>query len=357
MAVYFRHSSAGIVYTRNATEAREAGARRRQRRKQAAAEAVAVEAAEPIDQPGFVESAVAASDPHTADGALPPLRIVAKDCGAGFFALLLYAVNQLIWAEGEAKGRKSRVEFGRRCQDGRPNRYYDAAKGPNVWEYYFEPVSDAGPAANELVLDAKQQFHLHHMAPESVQTYPHGVHRHLKVPKWVYDEAWHLQVTGRRRRHIHLLLVGHHHHLHLTSSASPSCSADAIAGVAHSDRARPHPPCHPSQSRRLLCHRHPGALDFLPAPRAHGGGARGGRGGGRRRHASFARGARPRDRQDSERRRSDHQAGGVRFGRHRLSARPNDPVSPAASRPTPRSCDYSGTLRSLQSGERCTPPA
>ena len=114
----------------------EAGARRRQRRKQAAAEAAA-EAAEPIDQQGFVESAVAASDPHTADEALPPLRIVAKDCGAGFFALLLYAVNQLIWAEGEAKGRKSRVEFGRRCQDGRPNRYYDGAKGPNVWEYYF----------------------------------------------------------------------------------------------------------------------------------------------------------------------------------------------------------------------------
>ena len=91
MAVYFRHSSAGIVYTRNATEAREAGARRRQRRKQAAAEAAA-EAAEPIDQPGFVESAVAASDPHTADGALPPLRIVAKDCGAGFFALLLWVL-------------------------------------------------------------------------------------------------------------------------------------------------------------------------------------------------------------------------------------------------------------------------
>ena len=142
---------------------------------------------------------------------LPPLRIVAKDCGAGFFALLLYAVNQLIWAEGEAKGRKSRVEFGRRCQDGRPNRYYDGAKGPNVWEYYFEPVSDAGPAGNELVLDAKQQFHLHHMAPESVQTYPHGVHRHLKVPNWVYDEAWHLQVTDRRGTH---LLVDHHHLTH-----------------------------------------------------------------------------------------------------------------------------------------------
>ena len=27
------------------------------------------------------------------------LRVTAKDCGAGFFALALYAINQIIWAD------------------------------------------------------------------------------------------------------------------------------------------------------------------------------------------------------------------------------------------------------------------
>ena len=52
------------------------------------------------------------------------LRVTAKDCGAGFFALMVYAVNQLIWADHH--GYAAYVDFGQRCRNGRLNRYYDA---------------------------------------------------------------------------------------------------------------------------------------------------------------------------------------------------------------------------------------
>ena len=59
------------------------------------------------------------------------LRIVPKDCGAGFFALVLYALNQLIWAD--ENGYIAHVLFGPTCPDGRPNRYFDKTRGPNMW--------------------------------------------------------------------------------------------------------------------------------------------------------------------------------------------------------------------------------
>ena len=96
------------------------------------------------------------------------LRVTAKDCGAGFFALMIYAVNQIIWAE--ANGYASVVDFGKRCRDNRINRYYDATHGSNVWEYYFHPVTAgviAGP--NSMQLTPKQLFNLHHMSMDSVQ--------------------------------------------------------------------------------------------------------------------------------------------------------------------------------------------
>lgn len=127
---------------------------------------------------------------------LPVLRVTAKDCGAGFFALMIYAINQIIWAE--KNGYVSVVDFGERCRDHRLNRYYDAAHGPNVWEYYFHPIS-AGAIASptSFQLTTKQLFNLHHISPDSVQTYPHGVHRALKVPKWRYSEVWHRTMRSR----------------------------------------------------------------------------------------------------------------------------------------------------------------
>ena len=135
------------------------------------------------------------------------LRVTAKDCGAGFFALMIYAMNQIIWAD--ANGYASYIHFGKRCRDGRPNRYYDEARGPNMWDYYFSPVSHGVVSTPvDLQLTGKQLFHLHHTSTASVQTYPHGVHRHLKLPRWRYHEPWHRMMRERAstllRQRVHL---------------------------------------------------------------------------------------------------------------------------------------------------------
>ena len=127
------------------------------------------------------------------------LRIVPKDCGAGFFALVLYALNQMIWADDH--GYLSHVQFGATCPDGRPNRYYDERYGPNIWEYFFRPVWESvRPQPEDLQLSGKVLFNMHHLATESIQTYPHGVHRHLKIPRWRYDEAWHAEMRTKANR-------------------------------------------------------------------------------------------------------------------------------------------------------------
>ena len=131
-------------------------------------------------------------------GMQPVLRVTAKDCGAGFFALLLYALNQIIWAEDN--GYAPHVFFGAHCRDGRLNRYYSAERGDNMWEYYFMPASSARTTSTSFQLSQKQLFGLHHLATASIQTYPHGVHRNLKVPRWRYDEGWHrrMRITANR---------------------------------------------------------------------------------------------------------------------------------------------------------------
>lgn len=126
------------------------------------------------------------------------LRVTAKDCGAGFFALMLYALNQIIWAE--RRGHTPYVSFGARCRDGRLNRYYEGGRGSNMWEYYFEQVSAAVSTERDMILSQRQLFSLHHLSVESIQTYPHGVHRKLKLPVWRYDEQWHWRMRSEASR-------------------------------------------------------------------------------------------------------------------------------------------------------------
>ena len=126
------------------------------------------------------------------------LRVTAKDCGAGFFALALYAINQIIWAEDH--GYAPHVYFGERCRDGRLNRYYSADRGDNMWEYYFYPVSNTTSTSSSFQLTSRELFRLHHTSRASVQTYPHGVHRGLKLPHWRYDEIWHRQMRFTANR-------------------------------------------------------------------------------------------------------------------------------------------------------------
>ncbi|KAL1500464.1 hypothetical protein AB1Y20_013121 [Prymnesium parvum] len=136
--------------------------------------------------------------PHAATPQLHLLRVTAKDCGAGFFALALYAVNQIIWAEEH--GFTPHVFFGERCRDGRPNRYFSAARGANMWEYYFYPSSHLVSTPSDFQLPPKELFRLHHLSKASVQTYPHGVYRSMKTPHWRYDDDWHWHMRRKAYR-------------------------------------------------------------------------------------------------------------------------------------------------------------
>ena len=137
--------------------------------------------------PAARASATTRSDAHAAAlASLPALRVTAKDCGAGFFALLVYAMNQIIWAE--ANGYAPVVLFGERCRDGRLNRYYDAARGPNMWDYFFHPAAPGMVArSSDTQLSLKHLFNLHHLSTASSpqRTAPdrpqHHHHQQLRV--------------------------------------------------------------------------------------------------------------------------------------------------------------------------------
>ena len=112
------------------------------------------------------------------------LMIRVNHCNAGFFAQVQFALNQLRYAE--RKGLIPVVDFGPDSVDG-PNAYYEAAAGPNVWEYYFEPIGGLTPAAARdeagrsgrrvLALKYWEQWRLHRDEPRSVFTYPYGYYR------------------------------------------------------------------------------------------------------------------------------------------------------------------------------------
>ncbi|KAL1515441.1 hypothetical protein AB1Y20_002067 [Prymnesium parvum] len=132
------------------------------------------------------------------------LRIVANHGSAGFFAYMLFVVNQLLFAD--KLGLAPVVELGRCTVNGHDhfasggaNLYYDERRGPNVWEYYFEPVTPvervAAQMAGALTLPSKTLWWLHHQAKGSVYAHYYGRYAHKRR----YDERWHLRM--RRRAH------------------------------------------------------------------------------------------------------------------------------------------------------------
>ncbi len=155
------------------------------------------DASERTAQPASASAATAAAVAATAGSAngTAAIRAVAKDCGAGFFAQVLYILNQVIYAE--ERGLRTVAHLPRTCLDRRPNRYFDQARGENVWEYYFEPLQPQPTLPASRVLDRKLLYELHHNARSSVFTYPHGIHRAMKAPKWRYDEAWYRTMRAR----------------------------------------------------------------------------------------------------------------------------------------------------------------
>ena len=112
----------------------------------------------------------------------PVLRIVMNHGTAGFFAYVLFAINQLRFAAEH--NLIPYIDFGPCTVNGRdhyasggPNQYFDASAGENMWEYYFEPVSDYRPGMPGFevkTLPSKVLWHLHEQSESSVFAYPYG---------------------------------------------------------------------------------------------------------------------------------------------------------------------------------------
>ena len=112
----------------------------------------------------------------------PVLRIVMNHGTAGFFAYVLFAINQLRFAAEH--NLIPYIDFGKCTVNGRDhyasggrNQYFESAAGDNMWEYYFEPVSDYKPGMpgyDVRSLPSKTLWTLHEQAETSVFAYPYG---------------------------------------------------------------------------------------------------------------------------------------------------------------------------------------
>lgn len=111
------------------------------------------------------------------------LRIVANHGSAGFFAYMLFVVNQLLFAD--KYGLTPMIQLGKctvnghdHYASGAANLYYDSEHGPNVWEYFFEPVASiiqgTAPEAEVLTLPSKALWWLHHRSKSSVYAHYYG---------------------------------------------------------------------------------------------------------------------------------------------------------------------------------------
>ena len=116
------------------------------------------------------------------------LIITINHSGAGFFAYVNFALNQLVYAERHNFWPV--VYFGPKSGDGL-NAYYDAHVGENMWDYYFEPVSTLTYANIEKMiadpndpltsdgltwLSTGELWQIHEAEPCSVYPYPHGIY-------------------------------------------------------------------------------------------------------------------------------------------------------------------------------------
>ena len=126
---------------------------------------------------------------------------------AGFFAQVQFAINQIRFANDH--GLTPVVFYGQDSIDG-PNAFYEEAAGPNVWEYYFEPVGGVTlDLAREqarrsgrrlLTLGYWELWRLHNDEPRSVFTYPYGHYRHVVDKSTGLDGRWWARQRSKGRR-------------------------------------------------------------------------------------------------------------------------------------------------------------
>ena len=129
---------------------------------------------------------------------------------AGFFACFTFALNQILFCE--RNDCLPVVYFGKWSGDGE-NAFYDEAHGPNVWDYYFEPVAGHGYEEigqwlrdpqhplrpyDVVTLTDEDLWYLHCFEKQSVFAYAYERYR-LKTR---FDAKWY----DRQRRKAHELI-------------------------------------------------------------------------------------------------------------------------------------------------------
>jgi len=119
------------------------------------------------------------------------IKIVMDLGGAGFFVFPNYVINHLIWAEEYDVHDRLFVYFDEN-DDVFRNKYYDASAGENMWEYYFEPISNVNynalPKDKIIQLSPESSYkYLHETCEKSVFVYPHGAYSWKRKQ---YDKKW-----------------------------------------------------------------------------------------------------------------------------------------------------------------------
>lgn len=130
------------------------------------------------------------------------LVITINHSNAGFFAYVMFVLNQLTYAEEH--GMIPVVYFGPQSGDG-PNAFHDPKRGHNTWDYYFEPVAEytyaeirqwvedpthpLGETNLHRLSDVEQSW-LHAGRPESIYNYQYGRFTHFRgdIDAWFVDQ-------------------------------------------------------------------------------------------------------------------------------------------------------------------------
>ena len=124
------------------------------------------------------------------------LRIRTNHGSAGFFAYVLFALNQLLFCRKH--GLLPFVDFGRCTVNGHDhfasggrNLYHSASHGNNMWDYYFEPISayrNGTPGYEVRALPSRMLWRLHHTNRKSIFAHYYGAFADKRHGG--YDAAW-----------------------------------------------------------------------------------------------------------------------------------------------------------------------
>ena len=133
------------------------------------------------------------------------LRIRMNHGSAGFFAYVLFALNQLLFCRKH--GLLPFVDFGRCTVNGHDhyasggrNLYHAASHGSNMWDYYFEPVSayrNGTPGYEIRALPSKMLWRLHHTNRKSIFAHYYGAFADKRHGG--YDADWFRTMRYRAR--------------------------------------------------------------------------------------------------------------------------------------------------------------